>query len=215
MLRTYHNVTGLNMCSYLQQFHVFNVTKGGMIELNLGKPQPLQYVAIAAFLASLYVDCQPLPPPNHILDFISGFFIFTIVSLQEEYILGNNLAKMRYVVGYGTRYSKYVHHRATSTPHDGKKYGCQQGFKWLDNRGANPNTITGAMVAGPDKFDQFKDVRRKYSYTEPTLAGNAGLVAAFVSPTNSRGVGVDKNTIFSAVPLLYPVSSPPPHPWRP
>lgn len=31
MLRMYHNVTGLNMCSYLQQFHVFNWTKGTYI----------------------------------------------------------------------------------------------------------------------------------------------------------------------------------------
>lgn len=28
MLRMYHNVTGLNMCSYLQSFHVFNWTSG-------------------------------------------------------------------------------------------------------------------------------------------------------------------------------------------
>ncbi|KAI4374019.1 hypothetical protein MLD38_012067 [Melastoma candidum] len=218
MLRMYHNVTGLNMCSYLQQFHVFNFTKGDMIELNLGKPQPLQYVANAAFLASLYVDymnATGVPGWNCGPTFISSETLRQFATSQVEYILGNNPAKMSYVVGYGTRYPKYVHHRAASTPHDGKKYGCQQGFKWLDNRGANPNTITGAMVAGPDKFDQFKDVRRNYSYTEPTLAGNAGLVAALVSLTNSGGVGVDKNTIFSAVPPLYPVSSPPPPPWKP
>lgn len=28
MLRSYHNVTGLNMCSYLHQFNVFNWTRG-------------------------------------------------------------------------------------------------------------------------------------------------------------------------------------------
>lgn len=28
MLRMYHNVTGLNMCSYLNSFHVFNWTRG-------------------------------------------------------------------------------------------------------------------------------------------------------------------------------------------
>ena len=82
MLKSYHNVTGLTMCSYLQQFHVFNWTKGmreftsswlcswnyftetcslwkhsgGLIQLNHGKPQSLQYVANAAFLASLFVD---------------------------------------------------------------------------------------------------------------------------------------------------------------
>ncbi|OAY78474.1 Endoglucanase 21, partial [Ananas comosus] len=34
------------------------------------------------------------------------------------------------------------------------------------------------MVAGPDRHDGFRDVRTNYNYTEPTLAGNAGLVAA-------------------------------------
>ncbi|KAL5063649.1 hypothetical protein RYX36_025386, partial [Vicia faba] len=45
----------------------------------------------------------------------------------------------------------------------------------------NPNTLVGAMVAGPDRHDGFHDVRSNYNYTEPTLAGNAGLVAALVA----------------------------------
>uniref|UniRef100_M1BBU7 cellulase n=1 Tax=Solanum tuberosum TaxID=4113 RepID=M1BBU7_SOLTU len=56
MLSSYHNITGLTMCSYLQRFQVFNFTKGGLIQLNHGRGQPLQYVANAAFLASLFVD---------------------------------------------------------------------------------------------------------------------------------------------------------------
>ncbi|MCD7469452.1 hypothetical protein HAX54_008503 [Datura stramonium] len=38
------------------KFQVFNFTKGGLIQLNHGRGQPLQYVANAAFLASLFVD---------------------------------------------------------------------------------------------------------------------------------------------------------------
>ncbi|KZV33598.1 endoglucanase 12 [Dorcoceras hygrometricum] len=56
MLRSYHNVTGLTMCSYLQRYNVFNWTRGGMIELNHGRAQNLQYVANAAFLASVFAD---------------------------------------------------------------------------------------------------------------------------------------------------------------
>ncbi|GMP22309.1 hypothetical protein CsSME_00000387 [Camellia sinensis var. sinensis] len=56
MLRSYQNVTSLTMCSYLQTYHVFNWTQGGLTQLNHGGGQPLQYVANAAFLASLYVD---------------------------------------------------------------------------------------------------------------------------------------------------------------
>lgn len=122
---------------------------------------------------------------------------------------------MSYVVGYSNKYPKHVHHRAASTPYDKNKYSCTAGWKWRDTPNPNPNTIVGAMVGGPDKFDRFQDLRTNYSYTEPTMAGNAGLVAALVSLTSSGGYGIDKNTIFSAVPPLYPVSPPPPPPWRP
>lgn len=71
------------------------------------------------------------------------------------------------------------------------------------------------MVAGPDRFDKFHDVRTNHNYTEPTLAGNAGLVAALASLTTSAGIGIDKNTMFSAIPPLYPQSPPPPPQWKP
>ncbi|KAF3647269.1 Endoglucanase 10 [Capsicum chinense] len=71
------------------------------------------------------------------------------------------------------------------------------------------------MAGGPHKFDKFKDSRTNINYTEPTLAGNTRLVAALVSLTGSGGFGVDKNAIFSGVSPLYPMSSPPPPPWKP
>ncbi|KAJ8639302.1 hypothetical protein MRB53_015996 [Persea americana] len=218
MLMSYHNVTGLNMCSYLHQFNVFNWTRGGMIQLNHGRPQPLQYVANAAFLASLFADylnatgvpgwfCGP--------NYFSSDVLRRFATSQVDYILGANPMKMSYVVGYGAKYPKHVHHRGASIPKDGNKYSCTGGWKWRDAKTANPNTITGAMVGGPDRFDGFSDVRTNYNYTEPTMAGNAGLVAALVSLTGSGGGGVDKNTIFSAVPPLYPASAPPPPAWKP
>lgn len=123
--------------------------------------------------------------------------------------------KMSYVVGYGKKFPRHVHHRGASIPRDGKKYSCKGGWKWFHNPNPNPHNITGAMVAGPDRFDQFRDVRTNYNYTEPTLAGNAGLVAALASLTSSGGIGIDKNTMFSAIPPLYPQSPPPPPPWKP
>ncbi|KAL6997788.1 Endoglucanase 12 [Sarracenia purpurea var. burkii] len=218
MLQSYQNVTGLTMCSYLKRFHVFNWTQGGLIELNHGKGQPLQYVANAAFLASLFVDYMNASD-------VPGFYCGpTFISLDElrrfatsqmDYILGANPMNMSYVVGYGNKYPKRVHHRGASTPNDKIKYSCTGGWKWRDTPNPNPNTINGAMVGGPDRFDRFRDVRNNYSYTEPTMAGNAGLVAALVSLTSSGGYGINKNAIFSAVPPLYPVSPPPPPPWKP
>lgn len=122
---------------------------------------------------------------------------------------------MSYVVGFGNRYPKHVHHRGASIPKNKIKYNCKGGWKWRDTSKANPNTLDGAMVAGPDKHDGFRDVRSNYNYTEPTLAGNAGLVAALVALSGEKNIGIDKNTIFSAVPPMFPTPPPPPAPWKP
>ncbi|CAL5363044.1 unnamed protein product [Camellia sinensis] len=213
MLRSYQNVTSLTMCSYLQTYHVFNWTRGGLIQLNHGGGQPLQYVANAAFLASLYVDymnATGVPGWYCGTSFITLDVLRTFATSQ-----GANPMNMSYVVGYGNKYPKHVNHRGASIPHDKNKYSCTGGWKWRDSRNPNPNTITGAMVGGPDRFDRFQDIRTNFSYTQPTMAGNAGLVAALVSLTASGGYGIDKNTMFSAVPPLHPLSPPPPPPWKP
>ncbi|GLT47728.1 hypothetical protein SLA2020_213960 [Shorea laevis] len=219
MLSMYHNVTILNMCSYLHEFNVFNWTRGGMIELQYQQPQqPLQYVANTAFLASLFADylnATRIPGINCGPDYIPLNVLRSFATSQMDYILGKNPMKMSYVVGYGSKFPRHVHHRGASIPHDGKKYSCTGGYKWRDTPNPNPNNITGAMMGGPDRSDQFKDVRGNYNYTEPTLAGNAGLVAALASVTTTGGIGIDKNTIFSAVPPLFPPSPPPPAPWKP
>ena len=141
--------------------------------------------------------------------------VLTFRYFQINYILGKNPRKMSYLVGYGTHYPKQVHHRGASIPKDKTRYSCKGGWKWRDSKKANPNTLVGAMVAGPDKNDGFHDVRTNYNYTEPTLAGNAGLVAALVALSGDRRTGVDKNTMFSAVPPIFPTPPPPPAPWKP
>ncbi|KAK4480221.1 hypothetical protein RD792_013283 [Penstemon davidsonii] len=218
MLRMYHNVTGLTMCSYLPRYKVYNFTQGGLIQLNHGGAQNLQYVSNAAFLASLFADylnATGVPGWNCGSDFHPISVLKDFAASQMKYILGANPMNMSYVVGFGSKYPKHVHHRGASTPNNKVKYSCTGGRQWLNAGTANPNIINGAMVGGPDRFDKFKDVRTNYSYTEPTMAGNAGLVAALVSLTTSGGVGVDKNTIFSGVPPMYQSSPPPPPPWKP
>lgn len=136
--------------------------------------------------------------------------------MQLDYVLGKNPLKMSYVVGFGNKYPKRAHHRGASIPHNGVKYGCKGGFKWRETKKPNPNILIGALVAGPDRHDGFKDVRTNYNYTEPTLAANAGLVAALISLTNIHvKSGIDKNTIFSAVPPMFPTPPPPPSAWKP
>ncbi|KAI4305587.1 hypothetical protein L6164_028945 [Bauhinia variegata] len=219
MLSQYHNITGLTMCSYLQNYQVFNWTRGGLIQLNHGQPQSLQYAANAAFLASLFADYMitiNVPGWNCGPDFIKTDVLKEFATSQMDYILGKNPMKMSYVVGFGNKFPKHVHHRGASIPNDHVHHSCTGGWKWRDSRNPNPNNITGAMVGGPDRFDQFHDVRTNSNFTEPTLAGNAGLVAALVSLTGTTGFsGVDKNTIFSAIPPLGPSNPPPPPPWKP
>nr|XP_043606084.1 endoglucanase 12-like [Erigeron canadensis] len=218
LLRSYHNATSLTMCSYLQQYQVFNWTKGGLIELSRGQPQNLQYVVNAVFLSSLYADY--LEAAN-LPGWYCGTTFFRLKTLRDfatsqmDYILGKNPMNMSYVVGHGKKYPTHVHHRGASIPNNNVKYSCKGGFKWLSSGKPNPNIITGAMVAGPDRFDKYRDVRANYSYTEPTLAGNAGLVAALVSLTATAGDGVEKNSIFSGIPPLFPMPPPPPPPWKP
>lgn len=217
---------------------------GGLAQLNRGRPRSLQYAANAAFLASLYADymnASRVPGwycgPNYFNSSTLGNFaasqvqyqpllylfaiqfcfrdLCNVYLMQINYILGANPGNMSYLVGYGHRYPKHVRHRGASTPNNGRRYSCTGGRTWRDSKAANPNVITGAMVGGPDKYDRFFDERKNGNYTEPTLAGNAGLVAALVSLTSSSGVGVDRNTIFSAVPSLHSNKPPPPSNWNP
>ncbi|KAI3501708.1 hypothetical protein L1887_29676 [Cichorium endivia] len=219
MLSSYHNATSLTMCSYLHQYQVFNWTKGGLIQLNQGQAQNLQHVANAVFLASLYadyLDAADLPGWKCGSTFIPLVKLREFATSQMDYILGKNPMNMSYVVGFGKKYPTHVHHRGASIPNNNVKYSCKGGFKWMSTGKPNPNTITGAMVGGPDRFDKYRDVRSNYSYTEATLAGNAGLVVALVSLTATAGTnGIDKNSIFNAIPPLYPTAPPPPPPWKP
>lgn len=130
--------------------------------------------------------------------------------LQVNYILGDNPKKMSYVVGYGESYPLHVHHRAASIRWDDHRYSCSEGDQWLNSKEANPNTVVGAMVAGPDKSDGFWDERKQPWFTEPSISSNAGLVAALIAlhdpPSHSSAsngvnylLGLDKLGLFDKV----------------
>ncbi|CAN8325762.1 unnamed protein product [Cochlearia groenlandica] len=219
ILTTFHNQTGVVMCSYLPYFRKFKRTDGGLIMLNHGEPQPLQYVVNAAFLATLfsdYLDAVGTPGWYCGPDFYLNNVLREFSKSQIDYILGKNPSNISYVVGFGDRYPRHVHHRGASIPKNVTKVTCKGGWGWRDSKRQDPNVIVGAMVAGPDKEDKFHDVRENYNYTEPTLAGNAGLVAALVALSRGKTAGgFDRNTIFSAILPFGPETPPPPAPWTP
>ena len=203
-------------------FHQVFITPGGVIHLRDGANS--QYVTSTAFLLVVYADLllrtgqtvlcgnQPLPPAR----------LHEFARQQMDYLLGANPRHSSYVVGFGANPPTQPHHRGASTPvlPPGTDVNCGLSFgDWMAPDKPNPNELTGAIVGGPDKNDGFKDSRNTFGQNEPTLVGNAGLVAALVALTSSgRGVGVtavDKNTMFSAVPPMFPAAPPPPSSWKP
>lgn len=68
------------------------------------------------------------------------------------------------------------------------------------------------MVAGPDKFDNFSNDGEKPWFTEPSIASNAGLVAALVAlhdylvdtaGFNGKSLGIDQISIFDRIPYGF------------
>ncbi|CAN8270414.1 unnamed protein product [Cochlearia groenlandica] len=231
-LHVFHDNIGRVMCAYMPFFNTFKRTKGksfaiifyrnsilrdeyllidinftgGLIRLQPGDTQLLQYAASAAFLAKLYSDyLDAIPVPG----WTCGPKFYRS---EVDYILGKNPQNMSYVVGFGERYPRHVHHRGASIPKN-ENVSCEGGWKWRDAKTEDPNTIEGAMVAGPDKEDMFYDVRTSDNYTEPSIVGNAGLVAALVAVSSDKPL--DIYGIFYNIPPMYPLPPPPPKPWSP
>ncbi|KAF0888088.1 hypothetical protein E2562_010797 [Oryza meyeriana var. granulata] len=113
-----------------------------------------------------------------------------IARRQVDYLLGSNPMGMSYMVGYGAKYPRRIHHRASSLPsvaaHPGR-IGCSQGFTALYSGVANPNVLIGAVVGGPNLQDQFPDQRSDHEHSEPATYINAPLVGALAYLAHSYG----------------------------
>ncbi|XP_050366892.1 endoglucanase 3-like isoform X2 [Argentina anserina] len=155
-------------------------TKGGLMyklpESNL------QYVASITFLLTTY--SKYMSATKH--KFNCGNLVVTPSTLrnlakrQVDYILGVNPLKMSYMVGYGPRFPKKIHHRGSSLPSlasHPKTIGCKAGFQpFFYSSSPNPNLLVGAVVGGPDKNDEFPDNRADYSHSEPATYINGAIV---------------------------------------
>lgn len=100
---------------------------------------------------------------------------------QVDYILGDNPAQMSYMVGFGDRYPKHVHHRGSSVPSvhaHPQRITCNDGFQYLYSGSPNPNVLVGAVIGGPDSKDNFADDRNNYQQSEPATYINAPFVGA-------------------------------------
>ncbi|ONK64537.1 uncharacterized protein A4U43_C07F27130 [Asparagus officinalis] len=107
--------------------------------------------------------------------------LVSLARRQVDYILGQNPAKISYMVGFGDRYPLHIHHRGSSLPsiHTyADRISCSSGFSYLYSSSPNPNVLVGAVVGGPDHNDGFSDDRNNYQQSEPATYINAPLVGA-------------------------------------
>ncbi|CAI0441169.1 unnamed protein product [Linum tenue] len=142
----------------------------------------LQFVTSASFLATVYSDY--LSSARKSLQCSAGNVspseLFSFAKSQVDYILGDNLRATSYMVGYGNNYPQQVHHRASSIvsfKKDPRPISCRGGYAtWFSKKSSDPNLLTGAIVGGPDAYDNFADHRDNYEQTEPATYNNAPLL---------------------------------------
>ncbi|KAK1564941.1 hypothetical protein Q3G72_015204 [Acer saccharum] len=142
----------------------------------------MQFVTSASFLATVYSDYLASSGKN--LKCSSGNVVpaelLSFAKSQVDYILGDNPRATSYMVGYGNNYPRQVHHRASSIVSfkvNPSFVSCRGGYAtWFSRKASDPNLLMGAIVGGPDAYDNFADERDNYEQTEPATYNNAPLL---------------------------------------
>ncbi|KAJ7555154.1 hypothetical protein O6H91_05G024200 [Diphasiastrum complanatum] len=158
------------------------ITPGGLLYHDSGSN--LQYVTNAAFVLLTYSDYLASASQTVIScggTLLTPDRLATFARRQVDYILGDNPKHYSYMVGFGYSYPQQVHHRASSLPslqQHPARIQCGEGYSWFSSSKSNPNPLVGAVVGGPDRSDNYNDVRSNYQQAEPTTYINAALVGA-------------------------------------
>ncbi|CAN6585904.1 unnamed protein product [Malus baccata var. baccata] len=155
-------------------------TTGGLIYRQ--RWNNMQFVTSSSFLITVYSDY--LTSSRRTLKCASGNVapneLLSFAKSQVDYILGDNPRATSYMVGYGNNYPQQVHHRASSIvsyKKDSSFVSCRGGYAtWFSRKASDPNLLTGAVVGGPDAYDNFADQRDNYEQTEPATYNNAPLL---------------------------------------
>ncbi|XP_047337391.1 endoglucanase 6-like [Impatiens glandulifera] len=181
VFKKYQDKAEFFMCSCLGK-GTRNVQKtpGGLIYRQ--RWNNLQFATSASFLLSVYSDYLSSAGKN--LNCASGTVspseILAFAKSQVDYILGDNPRATSYMVGYGNNFPQQVHHRASSIVSikvDSTFVSCRGGYAtWFSKKSRDPNVLTGAIVGGPDAYDNFADQRDNYEQTEPATYNNAPLL---------------------------------------
>ncbi|KAJ1266948.1 hypothetical protein BS78_07G018900 [Paspalum vaginatum] len=174
-------------------FQPSQYTPGGLISRG-GGASGMQYVTTATFLLLAYAKylrssgaCAVCGGRD-----VAPAELVALAKRQVDYVLGKNPAGTSYMVGFGARFPRRLHHRGASMPSvraHPARIGCDQGFRYLHSGEDDPNVLVGAVVGGPDARDGFVDDRDSYGQTEPATYINAPLVGAlaFFAGTAKQG----------------------------
>ncbi|CAL4181265.1 unnamed protein product, partial [Meganyctiphanes norvegica] len=121
---------------------------------------PLRYSANAAYICLQAADLGLKP---------SAYRSFACK--QIHYMLGD--AGRSFLIGFGKNYPQRPHHRSSSCPTTGT---CD--WNSYKVNGPNPQLLVGALVGGPDAYDNYNDDRDDYLANEVTTDYNAGFQSA-------------------------------------
>ncbi|KAH7840938.1 hypothetical protein Vadar_023563 [Vaccinium darrowii] len=180
-LRSFQNNADGFICSILPGISHAQVqySPGGLIFKAGGSN--MQHVTSLSFLLLAYSNY--LSHSNHIVPCdgrsASPVLLKQLAKHQVDYILGDNPMRMSYMVGYGERYPRRIHHRGSSLPSvqaHPAHIGCKAGSLYYLTQNPNPNILVGAVVGGPNSSDSFPDSRPYFQESEPTTYINAPLV---------------------------------------
>ncbi|WMV59144.1 hypothetical protein MTR67_052529, partial [Solanum verrucosum] len=155
-------------------------TPGGLIYRQ--RWNNMYFVTSAAFLGTTYSDY--LASAGKYLKCSSGSVslneLLSFSKSQVDYILGDNPRATSYMLGYGNNNPRQVHHRASSIVSfkvNPSFVSCRAGYPtWYSRKASDPNLLTGALIGGPDAYDNFTDQRDNYEQTEPATYNNAPLI---------------------------------------
>ncbi|WMV33208.1 hypothetical protein MTR67_026593 [Solanum verrucosum] len=155
-------------------------TPGGLIYRQ--RWNNMYFVTSATFLGTTYSDY--LASAGKYLKCSSGSIslneLLSFSKSQVDYILGDNPRATSYMLGYGNNNPRQVHHRASSIVSfkvNPSFVSCRAGYPtWYSRKASDPNLLTGALIGGPDAYDNFTDQRNNYEQTELATYNNAPLI---------------------------------------
>ena len=116
------------------------------------------------------------------------------------------------MVGYGSNFPQRVHHRGSSIVSikvNPSFVSCRGGYAtWFSSKKSDPNLLAGAIVGGPDAYDNFADERDNYEQTEPATYNNAPLIGILARLSGGHGGYNQLLPGINCSSLLYSFSAP-------